>query len=91
MEFAPRQAYADKLRPLLLKDHRFVHVRLEPYTGSGGSLIVIGMVDNDADKEVLRKWIMASNPPVEVSFKELLKTQLQKTNDVEGAPTNDLH
>jgi len=61
--------HADKLQ-FLRNDPRFSHVSFDYYSGGRplGSLYVGGMVDNDEDKNALKKIVTESNPPVSVFY-----------------------
>ena len=72
------QVYADKLQPVLSADTRFREVKLGPYTGVDGSLMVAGMVNKEEDKDALKAIVTTSKPPVKVVY--MLFTPSQVVN-----------
>ncbi len=62
------ERHIETLKPLIANDPRFSEIKLMPFTGSGGSLAVVGRVATSSDQEALRAIVMSSNPPTEVRF-----------------------
>jgi len=49
-------------------DARFADITLNPYTGNGGSLLVLGEVPSEDDVEALKAIVAKTNPPTPVAF-----------------------
>ena len=79
--------HADKLGPVLSRDARFPQIKLTVYTGAHGSLMVMGEVDNDEDKDELKKVVAASEPPVEVLFMVWTRAQMDRATGGANLPT----
>lgn len=67
------------LRPILQLDRRFKTLRLAPFTGADGSLLVFGDLDSKKDLEDLKQIVGTSNPPIEVVY-WVTYIPLQKVN-----------
>ena len=57
------------LRPQIRADPRFAAIRLDSFTGRGGSLGVFGTVAHEADAEALRSLFEQSGPPGEIAYR----------------------
>ena len=67
------EKHNEVLQKLLAQDDRFQDVRLGVGTGSCGSIMVLGKVDNEETVKALKQLISGSNPPVYVEYLVTLK------------------
>ena len=81
------EAYAVKLRPILLADERFKHVKVSVYTGGGGSLTLTREVSTIEDQKALEKIVVASHPPVKVFYWTVKSAELHKWDKADAIPT----
>lgn len=63
---ADRQATL--LLPIVHADARFRDIQINQFTANGGSLQVLGSVDNPAALSALKAIVIASKPPVKTRF-----------------------
>lgn len=80
------QVHADKLKPMLLADPRFRHVKVTTYTGGGGSLMLSGEIGNDEDKAALMQIVVASHPPVKVFNMTIISAKLHQWDSTNAPP-----
>ena len=56
------------LQPAISADKRFTAVKIGPYTGGGGMLLVAGSVKSQADLDALKQVVADSKPVVGVKW-----------------------
>ncbi len=66
------QRHANFIRPQIQSDARFEKVKVEAFTGAGGSLWIGGSVKSEEDGQALRTAVASTHPPVMTLFRVFL-------------------
>ena len=67
---------AQKLLPIVKKNDKFKNIKLGHYTGNGGCIWILGIVETKKDLEEFKKIVKSSNYPLEVKWNVKVWTTL---------------